>query len=77
MDNRLLILKDKKLEILAHFKVRPSKKALDLFESMVDSGEFVQVVRWAHTATDKALGLKYVKEYFEGLLQDSSRNNHK
>lgn len=72
MENRLLILKDKKLEILAHFKVRPSRKALELFDDKLNSGEIIQIIRWAHIVTDKALGLKYVKEYFERLIAEEN-----
>jgi hypothetical protein len=70
MENRLLILKDKKLEIFVHFNIRPSKKALELFDSLVDSGEFIRVIRWAKKVTNNSLGLKYLKEYFERLLQE-------
>jgi hypothetical protein len=66
--NRLLILKDKKEEIFEHFKVRPSKKAFNRFDCLVDSDDFVGVVRWANKATNKTLGLRYLKLYFEELI---------
>jgi len=70
--NRLLILKDKKEEIFVHFKVRLSKKAFDRFDSLVDSDDFVGVIRWANKVTDKTLGLRYLKLYFERLIENQT-----
>lgn len=69
MENRLIVLKDKKQEIFSHFGVRPSKRAFERFDGWVASDSLIEIIRWAHKVTNKTLGLKYIKEYFDGLLQ--------
>jgi hypothetical protein len=71
-ERSLLILKDKKLEILSHFNIRASKKAIELLEYTINSENFVSLIRWAQHATNRSLGLKYLKEYFEKLLSEGT-----